>query len=209
MFYYGLIGFVSATLRLILCFVFSFLFSSRSDVSLAGPLDEVFGGFTATVHLSNRDFNPVVLTAYSIFLTLLRDTRSRRRESIPVVRKRWFRVAQYARAVGSYAMFMKRSRNRQNSHRRRPRDNGNEEEETKFSSSSSSSDNVEKLKQEIERLRHELNIADRRHKQLVPVQKSGGPGLPGPLSRYRRHHDGVSEPRLLPLGARIENLEVQ
>ena len=104
---------------------------------------------------------------------------------------------------------MKRNRNRQNSHHRRPRDNGNEEEETKFSSSSSSSDNVEKLKQEIERLRHELNIADRRHKQLVPVQKSGGPGLPGPLSRYRRHHDGVSEPHLLPLGARIENLEVQ
>ena len=109
MFYYGLIGFVSASIRLILCFVFSFLFSSRSDIPLAGPLDEVFGGFTATVHLSNRDFNPVVLTAYGVFLTLLRDARSRKEESKPV-RRRWSRVAQYARAVGSYAVFMKRSK---------------------------------------------------------------------------------------------------
>ena len=68
--------------------------------------------------------------------------------------------------------------------------------------------NVEKLKREIDRLRHELDLSERRHKQLVPTQTSG-PGLPGPLSRYRRRHDRVSEPEVLPVGARIENLEVQ
>ena len=190
---------------MILCFVFSFLFSSRSDIPLAGPLDEVFGGFTATVHLSNRDFNPVVLTAYSVFLTLLRDARSRKKESKPV-RRRWSRVAQYARAVGSYAVFMKRSKHSTRTRKTRPRDRGNEEEETKYSSSSNM--NVEKLKREIDRLRHELDLSERRHKQLVPAQTSG-PGLPGPLSRYRRRHDRVSEPEVLPVGARIENLEVQ
>ena len=191
---------------MILCFVFSFLFSSRSDIPLAGPLDEVFCGFTATVHLSNRDFNPVVLTAYSVFLTLLRDARSRRKES-KSVRRRWSRVAQYARAVGSYAVFMKRSATRKKC--RVLHDRGNEEKEEEETKYGSNMNDVEKLKREIDRLRHELDLSERRHKQLVPVHTTSGPGLPGPLSRYRRHHDRVSEPEVLPVGARIENLEVQ
>jgi len=214
MFYYGLIGFASATIRLILCFAFSFLFSSRSDISLAGPLDEVFGGWTATVHVSNRDFNPIVLTAYTVFLELLRDAKGKKKKDVSIkpVTRRWNRLAQYARAVGSYAVFMKRSS--KGIRKKRLRERGNEEEETKYSSSmvsNSKSSDVEKLRKEIERLRHQLDISERRNKQLVPIsgKSSHHVGLPGPLSRYRRHHSRGNEPETLPIGARIENLEVQ
>lgn len=216
MFYYGLIGIVSASIRLILCFVLSFLCSSRSDVSLAGPLDEIKGAWTATVRLSNRDFNPIALTAYAVFLEMLYESRVELKKSVKKSTRRWRRVRRYARAVGSYVVYMKRDRKSFGNRARLQSSLKDRNEETKYDSlSRNNSHDLEKLQKEIEHLRCKLEISERRNKSLVIASGSAGgvkpprAHLPGPLSRYRRRHSGPDDPDILPLGARIENLEVQ